>query len=192
VEVETGEYYESIPHIQQVAQSLDCDTVVNCSGMGSQALCGDTEVKGGRGVLLQVERQNCPRRLSLQGMEKDCILMTECPPWGSDTAPCYMIPRGDIIAVGGTYLEGDTHESLRDTERTQLLQNGQNMGIDMTQATIKGEWTGFRPYRPVVRCEEDKSVDGDVRVIHSYGHGGSGWTVNVGAAKEVANILLSK
>ncbi|CAB9514433.1 D-amino-acid oxidase [Seminavis robusta] len=189
VDVETGEYYESVDHMQEVAQSLSCDTVINCAGMGSHAMCQDKNLVGGRGVLLQVERNNCPRRPSLQGMEQDAVLLTEARPWGSDTEPCYMIPRGNIIAIGGTYLEGDTHPQLRDSERKRLMENAQLMGIDIANANILGEWTGFRPYRPIVRCEEEET-QGHVRVIHSYGHGGSGWTVNVGAAKEVADILL--
>ena len=194
VDVETGEYYESVEHMQEVAQSLDCDTVINCSGLGSRKLCQDGQLVGGRGVLLQLERQDCPRRASMQDMEKDAVLMTDSPPWGSETNPCYVIPRGDIIAVGGTYLEGDGHPELRDSERTQLMQNAKILGVDIANAKIRGEWTGFRPSRPTTRCEEEPPSPGGttnpVRVIHSYGHGGSGWTVNVGAAKEVANILL--
>jgi D-amino-acid oxidase len=189
IDVETGVYYESVEHMQEVAKSLNCDTVINCAGMGNQKICHDNQLVGGRGVLLQLERKGCPRRESLQGMEHDAVLMTDIPPWGSDTEPCYMIPRGDIIAIGGSYLEGDTHPQLRESERTRLMENAQLMGIDLTNANVRGEWAGFRPYRPLVRCEEEKT-DSSVRVIHCYGHGGSGWTVNVGSAKEVVNMLV--
>lgn len=194
VEVETGEYYESVEHMQEVAKSLGCDAVINCSGLGSKELCGDSQLIGGRGVLLQLERQDCPRQPLLHNLEKDAILLTDSPPWGSETEPCYMIPRGDIIAIGGTYLEGDTYPEVRDSERATLLQNAKLLGVDMANAKIRGEWAGFRPARPTTRCEEEVTGDGGpnaVRVIHSYGHGGSGWTVNVGAAKEVADILLN-
>lgn len=191
VDVETGEYYESVDHMQEVARSLDCGTVINCTGLGSQKVCGDKSLVGARGVLLQFDRKDCPRRESLSSMEKDAILMSDSPPWGSESHPCYMIPRGDIIAAGGTYLEGDSHPGLRETERQKIMQNALDMGIDITRTKPKGEWTGFRPYRPVVCCEEDVEARAKgVRVIHNYGHGGSGWTVNVGAAMEVANIFF--
>lgn len=191
VNVETGEYYESVEQLEEVAQSLNCDTVINCTGLGSQKLCGDKDLVGARGVLLHFDRNNCPRRPSISNMEKDAIIMTDFPPWGTETHPAYVIPRGDIIAVGGTYLEGDSHPELREQERQKIMQNALDMGIDITRAPIIGEWTGYRPYRPVVCCEEEPRTSGSkVRVIHNYGHGGSGWTVNVGAAKEVANILL--
>lgn len=190
VDVETGEYYESVEQMQEVAKSLDCNVVINCTGLGSKELCGDDQLVGGRGVLLQLERQDCPRQPLLQGMEKDAIVMTDSPPWGSDAEPCYMIPRGDIIAIGGTYLEGDTHPEVRDSERATLLKNAKFLGVDIANAKVRGEWAGFRPARPTTRCEEEMLGSNDVRVIHSYGHGGSGWTVNVGTAKEVADILL--
>jgi D-amino-acid oxidase len=189
IDVETGVYYESVEHMQEVAKSLDCDTLINCTGMGSQKMCHDNNLVGGRGVLLQLERHDCPRRESLQGMEHDVVILADSPPWGSDTEPCYMIPRGDIIAIGGSYLEGDTHSQVRESERKRLMENAQLMGIDLANAKVRSEWAGFRPYRPVVRCEEEKTSS-SVRVIHSYGHGGSGWTVNVGSAKEVANMLV--
>jgi len=189
IDVETGEYYQSLEEMQALAKILECDTLINCTGMGSKALVKDPNMVGARGVLLQLDRNNCPRREALEGMTKDAIIIADSPPWGSDTEPAYMIPRGDIIAVGGTYLEGDAHPYLRDSERTRLLNNAQLLGVDVANAPVVGEWTGFRPSRPTVRCEEEKSSTG-VRTIHNYGHGGSGWTVNVGAAKEVANILL--
>jgi len=173
INVETGEYYDSIEHMQDVARSLDCEVLINCSGMGSQKVCQDSQLVGGRGVLLQLERENCPRRASIQGMEKDAIILAECPPWGSDSHPCYLIPRGDVIAIGGTYLEGDGHPELRASEREQLKQNAKLLGVDIETATIRGEWTGFRPARPVTRCEEEitsgSGGSNPVRVIHNYG-----------------------
>ena len=216
VNVETNVYYESIEELKDVAKSLHCDVVINCCGLGNQKqISMDEQLIGGRGVLLHYDRNNCPRRGSTtttseqeqqqeqQEQVHDAVILTECGKWGSETEPCYLIPRGNTIVVGGSYLEDDTYPELRDTERTRLLQNAYNMGIDTTKAKPIGEWTGFRPYRPTVRCEEEifdttssdsssSSSSSNVRVIHSYGHGGSGWTVNVGAAKEVVNILLNK
>ena len=204
VNVETNEYYESVDELKDVAQSLDCDVVVNCCGLGNQKnVAHDKQLIGGRGVLLHYDRTHCPRRRQYDGdatteeQEHDAVILTECGSWASETEPCYLIPRGDTIVVGGSYLEDDTYPQLRDSERHRLLQNAYNMGIDTTKAQHIGEWTGFRPYRPAVRCEEElfdssSSSSNGVRVIHSYGHGGSGWTVNVGAAKEVVNILLNQ
>lgn len=195
VNVDTGHEYESIEEMRQRAANLGCDMVVNCSGLGAARICNDANVVGARGILLQFDRASCVRRLPvMQGPYgenlHDAILMAEEPPWGNETTPAYLIPRGDTIVVGGTYLEGDGEESIRDDERDRLLQNAERLGIDVSASPVTGEWVGFRPFRSKVRCEMDpKYVDTDVKVFHSYGYGGSGWTVNVGAARECANVL---
>jgi D-amino-acid oxidase len=174
---------------------LGCDAVVNCTGLGAAKLCHDHKLVGARGILLSFDRKACVRRTAisegLYGPNKhDAVIMTEEEPWGTDEAPAYMIPRGDSIVVGGSYLEGDTEPSIRPEERERLLRNADQLGIDIDKSTPSSEWTGFRPFRNPVRCEMDPDVSNGVKVVHSYGYGGSGWTVNVGAAKECADILL--
>ena len=40
VNVETGEYYlESVEQMQEAAAHLQCDAVVNCTGLGVAAIC---------------------------------------------------------------------------------------------------------------------------------------------------------
>jgi D-amino-acid oxidase len=199
VNVETGIEYESVEQLRDRAAQLGCNAVVNCTGLGAARICrDDDQLVGARGILLHFERASCVRRHvvteSPYGSNvNDAVIMTE-DVWGSETMPCYMIPRGETIVVGGSYLEGDTLESIRDCERTKLLLNANRMGIDLERSIVSGEWTGFRPFRTSVRCEMDAefSSASGVRVFHSYGYGGSGWTVNVGAAKECADVLLGR
>ncbi|MFT4843774.1 MAG: D-amino-acid oxidase, partial [Candidatus Azotimanducaceae bacterium] len=47
-----------------------------------------------------------------------------------------------------------------------------------------------RPYRSTVRLEEESRSDGR-RLIHNYGHGGSGYTLAWGCAEDVALLLTS-
>jgi D-amino-acid oxidase len=114
--------------------------------------------------------------------------------------PCYLIARGDTIVAGGSYLENDSEPNLRDDERTRLLKNAELVGIDTERSHPIGEWTGFRPYRPTSRCEVDHKYKGatsdinnnnsNIRLVRSYGYGGSGWTVYVGCAKEATQLIL--
>ncbi|KAL7537363.1 hypothetical protein ACHAXR_007768 [Thalassiosira sp. AJA248-18] len=196
VDVETNKRYSSINEMIEEAKARGCDGLVNCTGMGSKQLCGDTSLVGARGVLLHYDRASCVRREKQEYMTtnvvKDSVILIEEEPFGSETMPCYMIPRGDIIAVGGTYLEGDEESSIRQCERERIMNNAHIMGIDTDKSKAAGEWVGFRPYRPTSRLEVDteaSSMSGGVKVVHSYGYGGSGWTVYVGAAKEAASLL---
>lgn len=194
--VEIGHEYGSLQEMVEDAAQLGCDALVNCTGTGASKLCGDSSIVGARGILLNYDRPSCKRRKFINDttgdvMVNDVVLMSEEAPWGSETEPCYLIPRGNVLVVGGTYLEGDTSKEIRPEERKRLLRNAWNLGIDVEESTPVAEWTNFRPVRKTARCEIDTTV-GDlegVRVVHNYGHGGSGWTVNAGAAKEVAKLL---
>ncbi|GAX09898.1 D-amino-acid oxidase [Fistulifera solaris] len=199
VDVETGEYMESIEHMMDTAKTLGCNAVINCTGLGAAQISGcesDDDLMGARGILLQYDRTSCVRQSQVDQsgtQRKDTLIMIDEGPWGSDTMPCYLIPRGDQIVVGGSYLPGDTESSIRPDERQRLLSNAHRLGIDVHQCAPRSEWTGFRPKRSAgVRCEVDlRYADSQVKVLHNYGHGGSGWTINVGAAKECLDILLS-
>jgi D-amino-acid oxidase len=195
INVETGHYYESVEEMVEDAQALNCDAVVNCTGLGASKICNDDQLVGGRGILHLYDRDTCIRRESTHEGEPllhDANILTEDAPWGSEEAPCYLIARGDTIVVGGSYLEGDAEEGIRAEESRRLFRNARLVGIDTERSKPKGQWTGFRPYRPVSRCEIDQqqySENAKVRVVHSYGYGGSGWTVYVGCAKEVTRLL---
>lgn len=196
VNVETGFEFGSVEQMRDTAAMLGCDALVNCTGLGAASICKDKNLIGARGILMHFERSSCIRRDSARESVygenvNDAVITTEVV-WGSETMPCYLIPRGDTVLVGGSYLKGDTAEYIRDDEREILLLNANRMGIDIKRSKIIGEWTGFRPFRTTVRCEIDSEASdpNGVKVYHSYGYGGSGWTVNVGAAKECADLVL--
>ena len=193
VNVDTGVKYECLQDMVDEAAKLGYDAVVNCTGLGSKAICNDDDLIGARGVLLHFDRQ-CQRIESDSGMElsNDAVILVEDSPFGVENYPCYLIPRGDKIVVGGSYIENDTFTSIRNTERTRLETNARLLGIDTNKAKPVGEWTGFRPYRPTVRLELDSTIGKkeNITVVHNYGHGGSGWTVFIGAATEVTSLLV--
>jgi len=197
VNVETGEYYESIEHILETAKSLGCNRVLNATGLGARTLCQDDEIIAARGILLHYDRKSCIRTQEIQMSEhgemiNDAVIIAEEGPWGTNDMPSYMIPRGETLLVGGSYLEGDTEMTIRPSEITKLLENAQTLGIDTKQCHTISSWTGLRPYRPISRLEIDvQHSTTDLKLVHSYGYGGSGWTVYTGCAKDATTLLLS-
>ncbi|KAI2497745.1 FAD dependent oxidoreductase [Fragilaria crotonensis] len=195
VDVETNRWYESLDDMVHDAKSLNCDTVINCTGMGARSLLQDEDLVGARGILLHFDRDTVPWRTTETPWDevpktKHAAIFASEGPWGTETEPAYMIPRGDRLVVGGTYGLGDSRTEIAVEEHRRLLQNANNFGIDVESSScvVVDEWTGFRPSRPTTMCEIDKRIT-DVTLVHSYGHGGSGWTVNVGVAKDVAKLL---
>jgi D-amino-acid oxidase len=177
INVDTGLYYENTSQVLEEAKEMDCDAVVNCTGLGAAALCQDTQMIGGRGVLLQYDRVSCIRLPHPKGEDPllaatseqlhDACVMVESPPWGSNEYPCYLIVRGDTIVVGGSYLEGDKEASMRPDERLRLLENARILGIDTGGSKPKGEWVGHRPYRANTRCEIDAELStNDIKLVH--------------------------
>lgn len=190
VDIESGKYYATIHEMVEEAKRLGCDGMVNCTGLGSRSICNDETLVGARGVLLQYDRSSCvwSDDAEISGT-KESVIMIEEAPFGTETEPCYTIPRGPLVVVGGTYLLGDEEKNLRPQERKKVLENARLVGIDTSKCSPSGEWVGFRPYRQTARLEVDTEFSDDVKVIHNFGYGGSGWTVYVGAAKEAASLL---
>lgn len=204
VDVETGVYYTNLEELIIEAKARGCDGLVNCTGLGSKILCNDSSLIGARGILLHYDRATCvwdengrecisSDEVKTSPLQNSVITISE-PPFGSETMPCYMIPRGDTLVVGGSYLVGDEEVGIRSSERGRILENAQNMGIDTKKSMCVSEWVGFRPYRPTMRLEVDEksSLLSGVTIVHSYGCGGSGWTVFVGVASDNANLLVTQ
>lgn len=186
VEMDRGGY-SSLEEIVEDAHTLGCNMVFNCTGMGSSKLCNDESLVPGRGILLHYDR-SCARSISDETLLHDTAILTEDGPWASPTDPVYIIPRGDVFVVGGSYYEGDVGGSLSDNEKKRLIENASLMGIDTAASSPVQEWVGFRPARPTVRMEIDENIS-SLRMVHSYGHGGSGWTAYIGVAKDSVALL---
>jgi len=209
LDFDTGIYYDSTHDLYEAAHTLDCDTIVNCTGYGAAALCNDSELIGGRGILHLYDRKTCQRRRETKNAEEeaedrgvleDCCIFIYEGPWATREQPIYMIIRGDKIIIGGTSLTGDLCPTIRDAERTQLRQNAHLLGIDTAVSKPIAEWVGFRPYRETIRCEIDTEettgttmTDGQkkkIRLVHCYGTGSSGWTIYTGLAKAATKLVL--
>eukprot|EP00986_Skeletonema_menzelii_P021422 scaffold34483_cov171-Skeletonema_menzelii.AAC.1 len=173
INVETSKYFKTMNEIVTEARALGCDGVLELEG----CCC----------IIIDIIH-HCGEKDDTHW--KDSAVTIEEEPFGSETTPCYMIPRGDTIVVGGTYLVGDEEENVRESERQMILKNAHTLGIDTTNNEPVGEWVGFRPYRSSVRLEIDEDLtQSGMRVVHNYGFGGCGWTCYVGAAKEATSLV---
>ena len=180
VDISESNPYPSPSSVLASASDLSCTYVINCTGLST--LLSDPALIPARGVLQYYKRPPSFRT---------CILVDDGPV-GSSTHPVYAIPRGDLVAVGGTYLENDTETEVREEEREMLELNASTLLPGYPDGWEKvGEWAGFRPVREEgvkIGVNEDLTKDG-VTWIDNYGHGGSGWTVAEGCADDVGKII---
>ena len=104
-----------------------------------------------------------------------------------DDAPLtYAIPRTNDCVFGGT---NDLSSDLAaDPATTKRIIAECSRALNIEKPRVLAERVGLRPFRKSgVRLEREKLRDGRI-VIHNYGHGGSGFTLSWGCAREVRDM----
>jgi len=145
------------------ALARDFDVVVNCAGLGARELCGDALLQPGRGVVLKTANPGIVRHFAT--IENGELT--------------YVLSRTDDVLLGGT---DDTSES-RDVPPASAAAIYARCAA--VEPRLPREFTidiGFRPHRPAVRLERERNI------VHNYGHGGAGFTVSWGCARDVLRI----
>jgi D-amino-acid oxidase len=105
-------------------------------------------------------------------------------------ALAYVLPRPDVVVLGGTAEEGDTDLEPREQTTKEILAKTRRMQPELADATFVGAAVGLRPARTAVRLERTDTPAGKA-VVHDYGHGGSGFTLSWGCADEVATAVAA-
>jgi D-amino-acid oxidase len=151
---------------------LPGDVVVDCAGVGATALAQDDSLKPVRGQVAYV-RSRVPLR----------FMVDETGP----NALAYVLPRPDVVVLGGTAEEGDDELRPREATTHDILARTRRLQPELRDAELIGAAVGLRPARPAVRLERETTGDGRP-LIHNYGHGGSGFTLSWGCADEVTTL----
>ncbi|GFN95185.1 D-aspartate oxidase [Plakobranchus ocellatus] len=164
-----------IENIEEVASQ--CDILINCSAMSSWHLFQDKDMFPIRGQVWKVQAPWVKHFYFLH--EKD-----------EDTT--YVIPGVDLITVGGTAQMDDWNRNTNPEDGALMWEKAVTHFPMLQQATLVKSWVGLRPARKSLRLEsETLNVDGrSIKVIHNYGHGGSGITMHWGCALEVTRMVL--
>lgn len=160
-----GFIHQTIDDLQQL--NKDYDFVVNCTGLGARGLCNDRELIPVRG---QVALLSPGKNLSI---------------YLDNEKPLYVVPRKDAIIVGGTYEESIDVEITEPETIKRILTTAYEALPLLKSQTVIGSWAGLRPYRKDVRVE----MDSEGKIIHNYGHGGSGFTLAFGCANTVLRMI---
>jgi D-amino-acid oxidase len=148
-------------------------TVVNCTGLGARELCGDGAMVAVRGQVVVAARP--------PGLDAA---------WIDDTneRPLYAVPRGDDVVLGGSAQRGDERLAADPADTTAILAGLGARLPELRGVAVRAVKVGLRPWRPAVRLEVEPRGGGR-RIVHDYGHGGSGYTLAWGCAEEVADLV---
>jgi D-amino-acid oxidase len=171
-------HVESIQATINEFKSQQVTCVINCLGLGAAKVLGDKEMSPIRGVLVRVKLP--------EGHPVKHFYFDDENPEGI----VYIFPRKDVCILGGMADKGNFSREARLDEVQGIINRCLKLEPKLADATIVDTWVGLRPGRTGVRVERDTSYQGAL-VVHNYGHGGSGWTVQFGCSEEVTNIVQS-
>ncbi len=149
------------------------DLVINCAGIGARELMHDADLEPHRGQVAIVPR--------IEGLSAAIVC---------DDAPLmYAIPRANDCVFGGT---NDLSDNLAsDPATTQRIVRECSRVLKIDKPRVLAERVGLRPFRKSgVRLERCHLRDGRT-VVHNYGHGGAGFTLSWGCAREVLEVAVS-
>ena len=174
--------------IERLEPLLDSfDTVINCTGWGAKRLVShDPETAAMRllaGHVVRVETQSLPYATSLHRSS-------------FKQRPLYIVPRRgstDDAICGGTAIEilGDIDPRRPfDFPISEVCDEIHQLCCAFSPGIASGQrrenLVGLRPMRSSVRIERDLLQS---RLLHCYGHGGSGLTLSWGSADQVMKLL---
>ncbi len=148
------------------------DLVINCAGIGARTLVQDADLEPHRGQVAIV-----PKIASLS-----CAIVCD------DAPLMYAIPRANDCVFGGTNEISD-NLAVDPTTTAQIVAECSRV-LRIDKPNLLAERVGLRPFRKSgVRLERDCLSDGRA-VIHNYGHGGAGFTLSWGCAREVLDLAM--
>ena len=150
--------------------SLPGVTLVNCTGFGARALFGDYELEPGYGIAVVTARPTIDRAVAAASDPESLM---------------YVIPRESDCILGG--YDRPVRPPEGEVEAIVRRCRAAVPGIPEEVLEVR---RGIRPVRPVVRVERTKFQGRPI--VHNYGHGGAGFTVSWGCAREVRGLVSSR
>lgn len=173
---------------ERLRRTFEADIVVNCTGLGARAL-GDASVFPVRGALVRVRNDG---RAMPKLMQAHCVSNDGS---GADHGFLFVVPRGEEMAVLGGFAESDEWDLKIDLHNYDPVREMYRRCVEFLPALAAAEVdaaepvrVGLRPFRQGgVRLERQAGT----RLIHNYGHGGSGVTLSWGCAFEAADLVES-
>ena len=171
---------------EALAREYGAEAIVNCTGLGAGELAEDP-MSPLRGALIRIKNDG---RAMPRLTRAHCIAHDD---EGAERGFLFIVPRGDDRAVLGGFAEPDewdldiglhNYDPIRAIHRrcVEFLPALADAEIDADEPVR----VGLRPFRRRnVRLEREPGS----RIVHNYGHGGSGVTFSWGCALEIAAIL---
>jgi len=169
----------TVSSMDEALREASAEVVVNCTGLGSQALAPDDKAYPCRGELIHV---NAPwvNAAVFDNYDGDDGYVIPCP--------------GCDLEIGGTSDKHAYERVLNPATKDTMLHNAISRIPSLKDAPVQDGWVGLRPNREGgIRLELEWCNTHDPyqrkAVIHNYGHGGAGMMLSYGCANQVVSLV---
>lgn len=160
--------------------------IVNCTGCGARDLVPDPDVTPVRGQVVVAANPGLTE--FFVGTSRDPGDLT------------YLFPHGDVVVLGGTEQPGNWNLTPDPATATQIVAACAAIEPSLRSAPVLEHRVGLRPARTAVRLEvvrqkkgrQKTGRNGEVTIVHNYGHGGAGVTLSWGCAEDAAELVLAE
>ena len=167
-EIHAGIHFEKIEDVKS-----DSTLLVNCAGVGAKTLVPDPEVEPHRGQVVIVPK-----------MPNDYAVVCDDPPL------MYAIPRANDCVFGGTNA-ASADRNPNPAQTAGIIAECSRV-LEIEPPKILSTRVGLRPFRQAGVCLRAEQLRDGRRVIHNYGHGGSGFTLSWGCAHAVLVLASAR
>jgi len=147
------------------------DLVINCAGFGAKTLVHDADLEPHRGQVAIIPKID---NLTSAVVCDDAPLM-------------YAIPRTHDCVLGGT--NELSQDLVVDAASTTRIVAECTRVLQIDNPRVLAERVGIRPFRKSGVCVERDCLRDGRTIIHNYGHGGAGFTLSWGCAREAVSLI---
>ncbi|KAI0339900.1 nucleotide-binding domain-containing protein [Trametopsis cervina] len=182
-------------HEDKLLHMFDAQFIVNATGLGGFELASDKTVYPLRGALIRVVNDGTKFPLVTEAL----VVAHDYDKRDDDGGIVFIVPRNDrTLILGGIAQpnEGKLDLTLNSPEIKRMRARCNRFVPGLANAEydpVSPLVQGLRPVRGEnVRVERElrRKQDGSLsRVIHSYGQGGSGFTLSFGCAGDILNLV---
>jgi glycine/D-amino acid oxidase-like deaminating enzyme len=168
---------------------FQADVIVNCAGLQSYTLAGDETVYPIRGGLIRVinDGTTFPKVNAALTITADAA--------HTSNEIIFLVPRNDnILLIGGITEphEWELNLTLESPIIRRMRERCDKFLPGLKDARLDEKYPlaqGLRPFRGSnVRVERELRRTGS-KIVHSYGHGGAGWSLSFGCAQDVVALV---
>ncbi|KAI9714580.1 MAG: hypothetical protein M1812_006385 [Candelaria pacifica] len=178
----------------RLLKQYSASAIVNATGLGAREIGEDDSVYPVRGAIFRFVNDGT----DFPQITKAAVVNSETDETGNYKDLIFMVPRNDDILIVGSIVQ--PHEWVLnltvDSPVVKQLRERLNRFMPvLKKARLDPQYPlaqGLRPFRlGSPRVERDLSTYGRYpsKVVHSYGHGGAGWSLAFGCAAESVALV---